>query len=101
MRHRIGQRPEQVSPGDRLTQQHLVAARLIAAGAAQRLGQQAADEVELDREARAALELKAVGEARARIEAQHASRIAVDEDVLPRDEDLVQDEDRIVFIETR
>ena len=40
--HFIGQRPEQVPPGDFLAEQYLVASRLVTAGATQRLRQQAA-----------------------------------------------------------
>ena len=51
-------------------QRRLVAAEGIAAGGAQRLGQQAGQEVELDGETRAALEAVAMHEAGRRMERQ-------------------------------
>src|SRR5262249_59401338 len=62
-RHRVRDRPEQVAPRDDLAQHRLVAAELVRARRPQRLGDDSDQEVELDREARAALELIAVEEA--------------------------------------
>ena len=67
--HGIGQRPEQVAPGHDLPQQHLITARFVSACAAQGFGQQAGDEIQFNRETGAALELEAIGEPRARVEA--------------------------------
>ena len=67
----------------------------------QRAGNQAGDEIELDRVAGAALEAEAVQEAGARIEAQDLVGVAVDQHVLPGDQHLVQHEDRVVLVEPR
>src|ERR1700727_4106134 len=90
-----------MAPGDDLVKQNLVPLCLVAAGAAQRLRQQPGNEIELDRKARAALEHGPEDEAGPHEEVQHAGGIAIDEDVLPRDKNLVQNEDRIVLIEAR
>ena len=64
-----------------------------------RLEQQAADEVELDRQADAAVEAEAGNEAGVGEEVVRLLDVAVDEHVLPRHEHAVEDEDRVVLVE--
>ncbi len=64
-----------------------------------RLDHEAGDEVELDREPGAAMQLKARHKPAAREEAVGLFHVAEDEDVLPGDKDLVHDEDRVVLVE--
>ncbi len=100
-RHGVGQRPEQIPPGDDLAQHRLVAAELVAAGGAQRLGDHAHQEIELDRQPRAALELVAGEEARLREEDLQLVEVAVQEHVLPWNERVVEHEDGVVLVEAR
>ena len=69
--------------------------------ASDRLEQQAGDEVELDRQPRAAMHDEARQEAGAREEVVGLLDVAVDEDVLPGDQHLVHDEDGVVLVEPR
>ena len=100
-RHRVGDRPEQVAPRDHLAEHRLVAAELLGAGGAQRLGDDADHEIELYRQPRAALELVAVEKARARIEHLDLLDVAVEQHVLPRDQHVVEHEDGVVLVEPR
>src|SRR5690349_20914819 len=101
VRHGVGKRPEQIPPRDDLTEQRLVAAELVRARRLERLGDHTDQEVELDREAGAALELIALQEARLREEDLELLKIAMKQHVLPRDQDLVENENRVVFVEAR
>ena len=99
--HGVGQRPEQVAPGDHLADVRLHAAEVLGAGRLGRLQQQAGDEVELDREPRAAVDDEARQESGAREEVVGLLDVGVDEDVLPGHQHLVHDEDRVVLVEPR
>ena len=55
-RHRLGQAPEQVAVGDDLADADLLAAIVLRAGRLQRLHHQPGDELQLDRQAGAAVE---------------------------------------------
>ena len=79
----------------------MVAAKIVATGRVQRAGDQPGDEIELDRVAGAALKAEAVQEAGARVKAQDLVGVAVDQDVLPGDQHLVEHEDRVVLVEAR
>src|SRR5581483_5135521 len=78
----------------------LHAAEALHAGGARRLGEQAGDEIELHGEPRAGLHGEAVDEAGAGIELLQPLHVAVNEHVLPGDEDVVEDEDGVVLVET-
>ena len=97
--HGVGQRPEQVAPADRLADLGLHAAEGFDAGGARGLVEQPADEIELHGDARAALQREAVDEAGARIERLQPLDVAMDDDVLPGDEGVVEHEDGVVLVE--
>ncbi|MCY1227186.1 hypothetical protein D9M72_394480 [compost metagenome] len=99
--HGIGEAPEHVAERDHLAECCLIAAEGVAAGGAQRLGKQACQEVEFHGETGAALEAVAVHEAGSRVEGEDLGGIAQDQDVLPRHEDVVEHQDRIVLVEAR
>ena len=99
--HRVGEAPEEVPPGDHLADIGLHAAIVLGARRLDRLQQQAGDEIELDREPRAAVHDEARQEAGAREEVVGLLDVAVDEDVLPGDQHLVHDEDGVVLVEAR
>ena len=88
-----------MTPGDDLANIGFDAAEAAGSGGFGRLDQQAGDEVELDREPGAAMQLKARHEAAAREEGVGLFHVAIDEDVLPRHEDVIHDEDRVVLVE--
>ena len=90
--------PEQVAPRQHFADLRLHAAEVLRAGRFDRLQQQPGQEVHLDRQARAALEHEPRQEPRAREEVVHLVDVAVGEDVLPRHEHLVEDEDRVVLV---
>ena len=98
-RHRVAQAPEEVAPGDRLADRRLHVARLARADGVHGLQEQAGDEVELHREARAALQNGAGQEAGVREEGVRLLDVLVHEDVLPRHEGVVEHEDRVVLVE--
>ncbi len=100
-RHRIGQSPEQIPPGDHFAQHGLIAAEFVGTGSAQRLGDDADQEVELDRKPRAALELVARQEPGLREKDLELLEVAVKEHVLPGNERVVEYEDGIVLVESR
>jgi hypothetical protein len=90
--------PEQVAPVEDLADLHLHAAEPVRARQLDRLHRAAGDEVELDRQARAAVQRQARGEARAVREL--VGRLdAVGEHVLPRDQHAVHDQDRVVLVQ--
>ena len=97
--HGVGQRPEQIAPGDHLADIGLHAAIVLGAGGLHRLEQEPGDEVELDGEPRAAVHHEARQEAGARKEVVGLLHVAVDEHVLPGHQHLVEDEHRIVLVE--
>ena len=99
--HGVGEAPEQVPPGDHLADIGLDTAIVLGARGLHRLEEKAGDEVELDREPRAAMDDEARQEAGAREEVVGLVEIAIDEDVLPGDEHLVHDEHSVVLVETR
>ena len=99
--HRLGQRPEGVAPGQDFADLHLGAALLLNAERVQGLEHDAGQKVELDGEPRAAVHGEARNEARAGKEVVGLVQIAIDEQVLPRHEHLVQDEDRVVLVQAR
>ena len=98
-RHGVAEAPEQVAPRDRLADRGLHVAALRRADHVDGLEQQSRDEVELHREPRAALEHRARMETRVREERVGPLDVLVDEHVLPRHENLVEDEDRVVLVE--
>lgn len=98
--HGVGQRPEQVAPGHHFADLRLHAAELQGAGALQGLVEGAGDEVELDRQAGAALHREQPAEATLGEPLLAALEVAVDQYVLPGDEHLVHHQDRVVLVET-
>ena len=98
--HGVGQRPEQVAPGHHFADLRLHAAELQGAGALQGLVEGAGDEVELDRQAGAALHREQPAEAALGEPLLAALEVAVDQYVLPGDEHLVHHQDRVVLVET-
>src|SRR5262249_20236798 len=99
--HGVGEPPEQIAPGDDLAEQRLVAAEFIGTGRPQRLGDDADEEVELDREARAALQLIALEESGLRKEGPQFFDVTVQGDVWPRKQQVVENEDGVVLVEAR
>ena len=92
-RHRIGQAPEQVAPRQHLAHLGLHAAEILGAGGFHAFEQQAGDEIELDRQPRAAVEHESRQKAGAREKVIDFVDISVGEDVLPRHKNLVEDDD--------
>jgi hypothetical protein len=92
----VGEPPEQIAPRDDLAQQRLVAPELVGAGCPQRLGDDAHEKVELYGEPRAALRLIALEESRLREEGSQFLHVAVQENVLPRDQHVVENEDGVI-----
>ena len=79
----------------------LGAAQLLPAYRLNSLEQQAAEEIELDRKTGAAVQGEARNKARAGEEGVGLVHIAVDKQILPRDEHVVQNQDGVVFVQTR
>ena len=75
------------------------AAELVRPGRPKRLIEQSRNEIELHCEPRTALKGEIVKEPRRRIELHQHFDIAMDEHVFPRNEDIVEDEDRVVLVE--
>src|ERR1700733_667099 len=88
-------------PGDDLTEQGLIAAKLVGTRGAQCLGEHAGEKVELYRKSRAALELIAGQKTRLREENLQLLEIAVQQHVFPGNKNIVENENRIVLVEAR
>jgi hypothetical protein len=69
------------------------------AGRPRGLPQQPDDEIELDREPGAALQREAVEKTRLRIKVLQPLDVAMDDDVLPGNERVVENEYRVVLVE--
>ncbi|PTQ50700.1 MAG: hypothetical protein HSCHL_1196 [Hydrogenibacillus schlegelii] len=96
---RFGKRPEQVPPGDDLPDAGLNAAKIFDTRRLDCLEHKPRDKVELHREPRQTVQRKAMDKPGEREEGVDLFHVAVDEDVLPRDQDLVKHQDRIVLIQ--
>src|SRR6185369_17192391 len=79
--HGVGKRPERVAPSDDLAELGLHAVETLGAGDLQGARQEAADEVHLDREARAPVHRGALEKARADVELVGLLEVAVHEHV--------------------
>ena len=98
MAHGVGQRPERVAPGEDLADAGLDAAEGDRPRRLERLDEHAGEEVELDRQARAALEHRPPDEPREVVGAGDLE-VAVDQEVLPRDQRVVEHQHRVVLVE--
>ena len=97
-RHRVTQAPEEIAPGDGLADRRLHVARLARADGVHGLQDQAGDEIQLDRQTRAPVEHRARQEAGAREEHVRLLHVFVHEDVLPRHQRVVENEDGVVLV---
>src|SRR6266511_553205 len=97
--HGGGEAPERMAPRQHLAHRRLHAAELVGSGGLDRFHEQTRDEVELHRQPRGAVEGEAVQEARNREEVRDLLEVAVDQDVLPGDQYVVQHQYGIVFVE--
>src|SRR6266850_228116 len=95
---RGGQRPDQVAPADHLAKSHLHATEVVRAVGGDALGEQAGHEVELDAESRAGLQVVAAEEAGGTVKRVRLLDIAVDENVLPRNEGIIEKQHRVIFV---
>ena len=77
----------------------LHAAKIFCAGGLHAFEQQACDEIELDRQTHTTVEHEARQEAGAREEVVDLVDVSVREDVLPGNENFVEDDDGIVLVE--
>lgn len=98
--HGGGQRLQQVLQGDQLAEGRLYPAEALGAIGAHAEGKQADHQFQLHPEADAGLEVVQVGEARLGIEAGGAAQVAVDQDVLPGNQRLVEQQHAVVLVET-
>ena len=80
-------------------ERHLHAAKLVGPGRGDPLGEEPEHEVQLHREAGRRLEVVAAEEAGSAVERVGSLDIAVDQHILPGDERLVEDQDRVVLVE--
>ena len=96
--HRVGQRPEHVPPREDLADRGLDAAELDRPGRLDRLDEHAGEEVELHREPGAALHQRTPDEAGQVVRGRDLE-VAVDQEVLPRDQRVLEDEHGVVLVE--
>src|SRR5262249_23606182 len=99
--HGVRQRPEHIPPADDLADLRLHAAECLHPCRARRLVEETRDEIELHGKPGAPLQCEAVEKSGARIEVLEALHIAINEDVLPWNERIVEHEDGVVLIEAR
>src|SRR6185295_17654782 len=91
--------PEQIAPGDDFTDIGLDSTVVLRSRCFDGLQQQPGNEIQLYRETSAAMDNKARQKSGAGKKVVGLFNIAVDKDVFPRDENLIHDEDGIVFIQ--
>src|SRR5262245_42050192 len=96
---RGGERPDQVAPANHLTECYLYPTKVVRAVGRDALGEQTGHKIELDAESRARLQVVAAEEARGTVKGVRFFDIAVDEDVLPRNEGIIEQQHRVVLVE--
>src|SRR5438093_4305809 len=93
-----GERPDQVPPANHLTEGDLHAAEVIRAVGSDALGKQAGHEVQFDAEAGARLQVVAAKKAGGAVKCVRLLDIAIDEDVLPGNERVIEEEHRVILV---
>src|SRR5262245_4390693 len=96
---RRSQGPDQVAPADYVAERHLHTTKVVRAVGRNAFGEQPRHEIQLDAEPRARLQVVTAEEAGVAVKGVRLLDIAVDENVLPRDERVVEEQDRVVLVE--
>jgi len=96
--HRVGESPKDIAPREDLADLHLRRSRINRSGRFTCLENQSGEEVQLHCQPRTAVQREARDKAGERKKTVRLLEVAIDEQVLPRHQHLVHDEDGVVLI---